>query len=82
MVKEYKPVTLAQVIAGNQTISTHCDNCGHRGELDPLALAVAEGENTTMGAIERRLRCESCGAGFPRVGLQTPPRITPHPRPH
>jgi hypothetical protein len=34
----------------------HCLACGHRGELDPRALAVVEGESTTMGAIERRLR--------------------------
>jgi hypothetical protein len=40
-------------------------------------LSVVEGESTTMGAIERRLRC---GARFPRVGLQTPPRMTPYNR--
>jgi hypothetical protein len=53
-----------------------CLTCGHRGELDPRVLAVAEGETTTMGTIERRLRCDRCGARFPRVGLQTPPRMT------
>jgi hypothetical protein len=31
-----------------------------------------------MGAIERRLRCDRCGVRFPRVGLQTPPRMTPY----
>jgi hypothetical protein len=41
-------------------------------------LAVIEGQTTTMGAIERRLRCNRCGARFPRVGLQTPPRMTPY----
>ena len=41
-------------------------------------LAVVDGENTTEGAIERRLRCNRCGARFPRVGLQTPPRMTPY----
>jgi hypothetical protein len=41
-------------------------------------LAVVEGERTTMGAIERRLRCDRCGARFPRVGLQKPPRLTPY----
>jgi hypothetical protein len=40
-------------------------------------LAVV-GEATTMGAIERRLRCDRCGARFPRVGLQTPPWMTPY----
>jgi hypothetical protein len=40
-------------------------------------LAVIEGEATTMGTIERRFRCDSCGARFPRVGLQTPPQLTP-----
>jgi hypothetical protein len=30
--------------------------CFHRDELDPRVLAVVEGETTTMGAIERRLR--------------------------
>jgi hypothetical protein len=39
-------------------------------------LAVVAGENTTKGAIECRLRCGSCGARFPRVGLLTPPRMT------
>ena len=43
-------------------------------------LAVIEGETTTMGAIERRLRCDRCGARFPCVGLQTPPRLTPYKR--
>jgi hypothetical protein len=37
-------------------------------------LAVSEGETTTMGTIERRFRCDICGARFPRVGLQTPRR--------
>ena len=41
-------------------------------------LAVVEGETTTMGAIERRLRCNRSGARFQRVGLQTPPRMTPY----
>jgi len=41
-------------------------------------LAVVEGDATTIGAIERRLRCDRCGASFPRVGLQTPPRMTPY----
>jgi hypothetical protein len=31
---EHKPVTIAEVIAGGQTISTHCLACGHRGELE------------------------------------------------
>jgi hypothetical protein len=75
---EPKPVTIAEVIAGGQTIATHCLACRHRGELDPRVLAVAEGEATTIGAIERRLRCDRCGARFPRVGLQTPPRMTPY----
>ena len=73
---EPKPVTIADVIAGGQTISTHCLACGHRGELDPRVLAVVEGEAATMGAIERRLRCNRCGARFPRVGLRTLPRMT------
>jgi hypothetical protein len=47
---EHKPVTIAEGIAGGQTIATHCLACGHRGELDPLALAVVEGDTTTMGA--------------------------------
>ena len=38
-------------------------------------LSVGEGDTMAMGAIERRLRCGSCGARFPRVGLQTPPRL-------
>jgi hypothetical protein len=47
---EHKPVTSANVIAGGQTISTHCLACGHRGELDPRVLALAvEGDTTTMG---------------------------------
>ena len=61
------------MIAGGQTIATHCMACGHHGGLDPRVLAVVEGEATTMGAIERRLRCDRCSAGFPRVGLQAPP---------
>ena len=73
---EHKPVSIAEVIAGGQTISTHCLACGHRGELDPRVLAVIEGEATTIGTIERRFRCDSRGARFPRVGLQTPPRLT------
>ena len=73
---EHKPVSIAEVIAGGQTISTHCLACGHRGELDPRVLAVVEGDTTTMGAIEPRLRCDRCGARFPRVGLRTPPRMT------
>jgi hypothetical protein len=76
MYAEHKPVTIAEVIAGGQTIATHCLACGHRGELAPRVLAVVEGEATTMGAIERRLRCDRCGARFPRVGLQAPPRLT------
>jgi hypothetical protein len=64
------------VIAGRQTITTHCLACGHRCELDLRVLAVVEGERTTMGAIECRLRCGRCGARFPRVGLLTPPRMT------
>ena len=39
-------------------------------------LAVVEGDTTTMGAIEPWLRCDRCEAWFPRVGLQTPPRMT------
>ena len=35
MDEEHKPVTIANVIAGEQTIATHCLACGHRGELDP-----------------------------------------------
>ena len=70
---EHKPVMIA---AGGQTIATHWLACGHRGELDPRVLAVVEGDTATMGAIERRLRCDRCGARFPRVGLQTPPRLT------
>jgi hypothetical protein len=66
------------VIAGSQTISTHRLTCGHRGELDPRVLAVVEGDTTTRGAIERRLRCQRCGGRFPRVGLQTPPWMTPY----
>jgi hypothetical protein len=46
------------VIAGGQTIATQCLACGHRGELDPRVLAVVGGDTTTMGAIERRLRCQ------------------------
>jgi hypothetical protein len=53
---EHKPVTIAEVIAGGQTLATHCLACGHRGELDPRVLAVVEGDTTTMGAIVRRLR--------------------------
>jgi hypothetical protein len=55
--KEHRP-RVVEVIASDQTISTHCLACGHRGELDPRVLAVLEGEATTMGAIERRLRCD------------------------
>jgi hypothetical protein len=65
--KEHRP-SAAEVIAGGQTISTHCLACGHRGELDPRVLAVAEGEATTMGAIERRLPPHRCGARFPAHG--------------
>jgi hypothetical protein len=43
-------------------------------------LAVVEDDTTTMGAIEHRLRCDRCGARPPRVGLQTPPRMTPYNR--
>jgi hypothetical protein len=75
---EHKPVTIAEVIAGGQAIATHCLACGHRGELDSRVLAVVEGDTTTMGAIERRLRCDGCGARFPQVGLQRPPRMTPY----
>ena len=32
---EHKPITIAEVTAGGQTIATHCLACGHRGELDP-----------------------------------------------
>jgi hypothetical protein len=74
---QHKPVTIAEVIAG-KTIATHCLACGHRGELDPRVLAVVEGDTTTMGACERRLRCDRSGARFPRVGLQPPPRLTPY----
>jgi hypothetical protein len=70
MDSEHKPVMIA---AGGQTIATHWLACGHRGELAPRVLAVAEDEATTMGAIERRLRCDRCGARFPRVRQQTPP---------
>jgi hypothetical protein len=41
-------------------------------------LAVVEAENTTMGTIERRLRCDRCGGRFTPVGLQMPPRLTPY----
>jgi hypothetical protein len=61
------------VIAGGQILATHC-----WGSWTPGVLAVIEGETTTMGAIERRLRCDRCGARFPCVGLQTPPRLTPY----
>jgi hypothetical protein len=77
---EHKLVTVAEVTAGGQIIATHCLACGHRGKLHPRVLAVVEGEATTMGAIERRLRCARCGAQFPRVGLQTPPRLAPYNR--
>jgi hypothetical protein len=74
---DHKPVTIANVIAGGGP-SPSIAWRGHRGDLDPQVLAVVEGETTTMGAIERRLRCQRCGARFPRVGLQTPPRLTPY----
>ena len=31
------------MIAGGQTITTHCLACGDRGELDPRVLPVVEG---------------------------------------
>jgi hypothetical protein len=74
---EHKPITIAEVIAGGQTIATHCLAC-HRGELDPRALAVVEVDAMTMGASERWLHCDRCGARFLRVGLQTPPRVAPY----
>ena len=43
MDEEHKPVTIAEVIAGGQTITTHCLACGDRGELDPRVLPVVEG---------------------------------------
>jgi hypothetical protein len=58
---EHKPVTIAEVIAGGQTIATHCLACGHRGELDPRVLAVVEGDTTTMGAPSSAA-CAAIGA--------------------
>jgi hypothetical protein len=51
MDEEHKPVTIANVIAGEQTIATHCLACGHRGELDPRLLSVVEGHSTTMDGL-------------------------------
>src|SRR6516225_11678165 len=46
---EHKPVTIAEVIAGGQTISTHCLACGHRGELDPPGAGRPRGRDHDHG---------------------------------
>jgi hypothetical protein len=40
MDEDRKPVTIAEVIAGGQTIATHCRACGHRGYLRVTQLTI------------------------------------------
>jgi hypothetical protein len=75
----HKPVQIAEVIAGGQTIATHCMACGHRGELDPRVLAVRARPRpwapSSAGCAATAAAHDSRG-----VGLQTPPRMTPYNR--
>jgi hypothetical protein len=77
---EHKPVTIAEVIAGGQTISTHCLACGHQGELDPRVLAVVEGESTTMAPSSAGCAAIGAARGSRGSGCRRRRSLTPYNR--
>jgi hypothetical protein len=73
---EHKPVTIAEVTPAGRPSPRTAWPAAIAASWTPRVLAVLEGEIMIMGAIEPRLRCDRCGARFPRVGLRTLPRMT------
>jgi len=80
MDEEHKPVTIAEVIAGARPCPRIAWPAAIAASWTPGCWPSRRGRVHDMGAIKRRLRCNRCGARFPRVGLQTPPRLTPYSR--
>ena len=58
--------TLADLIGGTRALYLHCEACGHRAEMDLLALAVAGGKATPFVSITRRAVCSACGTRAPK----------------
>jgi hypothetical protein len=55
-----EPMTLGNAAAARVRLIVWCNECGHRGEIDPADLAGRLGEAFPVPQIPSRLRCGAC----------------------
>jgi hypothetical protein len=64
-----EPGRLRDAVAHNYGLNAYCERCGRRTDLDLAELVRRLGEDCSIPALRRKLRCTNCGARNPVVQL-------------
>ena len=66
--------TLGHLVQHQLTLWMHCRKCRRAGKLDVKRLVEVHGAEMVLKALEQSWICEHCGAGWPDVHVQVPPK--------
>ena len=66
--------TLGHLVQHQLTLWMHCRKCRRAGKLDVKRLVEVHGAETILKEILARCICDNCGAIWPFVDIEVPPR--------
>jgi hypothetical protein len=66
--------TLGHLVQHQLTLWMHCRKCRCAAKLDVQRLIQSHGAEMVLKALQLSWVCEQCGAGWPDVHVQVPPR--------